>query len=53
MIKKVSSLFAGHIYLGDMGQDATPANERRYSDAQLATIFDKTEARAHGMRGRA
>ena len=38
MIKRFSSLFAGHIDLGDMGQDATPANDRRYSDAQLATI---------------
>ena len=49
MIKRFSSLFAGHIDLGDMGQDATPANERRYSDAQLATIFDKTEAMAKCM----
>jgi alkanesulfonate monooxygenase SsuD/methylene tetrahydromethanopterin reductase-like flavin-dependent oxidoreductase (luciferase family) len=49
MIKHFSSLFAGHIDLGDMGTDATPANERRYSDAQLATIFDKTEAMAHCM----
>ena len=49
MIKRYSSLFAGHIDLGDMGQDATPANERRYSDAQLATIFDKTEALAKCM----
>ena len=49
MIKRFSSLFAGHIDLGDMGQDATPANDRRYSDAQLATIFDKTEAMAKCM----
>ncbi|MDP7546145.1 MAG: hypothetical protein QGF20_02540, partial [Alphaproteobacteria bacterium] len=51
MIKRFSSLFAGHIDLGDMGQAATPANERRYSDAQLATIFEKTEAMAHCMDG--
>ena len=44
MIKRFSSLFAGHIDLGDMGQDATPANERRYSDDQLASVFSKTEA---------
>lgn len=49
MIKRYSSLFAGHIDLDDMGQDATPANERRYTDAQLATIFDKTEALASVM----
>jgi alkanesulfonate monooxygenase SsuD/methylene tetrahydromethanopterin reductase-like flavin-dependent oxidoreductase (luciferase family) len=49
MIKKYSSLFAGHIDLGDMGQDATPANERWYSDKELAGIFDKTEALAKCM----
>src|SRR6266536_2092319 len=30
MITKFSSLYAGHVDLGDMGQDATPANDRRY-----------------------
>ena len=49
MIKKYSSLFAGHIDLGDMGQDATPVNERRYSDTQLAGIFGKCEAMAKVM----
>ena len=49
MIKRFSSLFAGHIDLGDIGQDATPANERFYSDKELATIFDKTEAMALAM----
>jgi hypothetical protein len=39
MITKFSSLYAGHIDLGDMGQDATPANERRYSNKQLMTVF--------------
>jgi len=51
MIKRFSSLFAGHVDLGDMGTDATPANERRYSDKHLATIFDKTEAMAKCMDG--
>ena len=32
MITTFSSLYAGHIDLGDMGQDATPANERRYAN---------------------
>ena len=50
MIKRFSSLFAGHVDLGDMGTDATPANERRYSDAHLATIFDKTEALRRAVR---
>ena len=49
MIKRFSSLFAGHIDLGDMGTDATPANERRYNDEQLAGIFGKTEALAKTM----
>jgi alkanesulfonate monooxygenase SsuD/methylene tetrahydromethanopterin reductase-like flavin-dependent oxidoreductase (luciferase family) len=49
MIKRFSSLFAGHIDLGDMGQDATPVNERRYDDNQIATIFSKSEALAKCM----
>ena len=49
MIKRFSSLFAGHIDLGDMGTDATPANDRRYNDEQLAGIFGKTEALAKTM----
>ena len=49
MIKRFGSLFAGHIDLGDMGQAATPANERRYSNAELATVFDKAEALAVSM----
>ncbi len=51
MIKRFSSLFAGHIDLGDMGQDATPANDRRYSNEQLAGVFDKSEAMAKCMDG--
>ncbi len=46
MIRHFSTLYAGHIDLGDMGQDATPANERRYSNDQLAAVFEKTEALA-------
>ena len=49
MITKFSSLFAGHVDLGDMGQEATPANERRYSNEHLASVFDKTEALARAM----
>ena len=51
MIKRFSSLFAGHIDLGDMGQYATPPNERRYDDEALASIFDKSEALARCMDG--
>lgn len=49
MIKRFGSLFAGHIDLGDMGQDATPANDRRYSNQGLATVFGKAEAMAIAM----
>ena len=49
MITKFSSLYAGHVDLGDMGQDATPANERRYSNEHLMTVFSKTEALATTM----
>ena len=44
MIKRFSTLFAGHVDLGDMGQDATPVNERRYSNEHLVSVFEKTEA---------
>jgi alkanesulfonate monooxygenase SsuD/methylene tetrahydromethanopterin reductase-like flavin-dependent oxidoreductase (luciferase family) len=49
MITRFSSLYAGHVDLGDLGQAATPANERRYSNEQLASVFDKTEALAKTM----
>ncbi|MFT5393066.1 MAG: alkanesulfonate monooxygenase SsuD [Gammaproteobacteria bacterium] len=49
MIKRFGSLFAGHIDLGDMGQDATPPNERRYSNSELAGVFGKAEALAKRM----
>jgi len=44
MIDKFTTVYPGHIDLGDMGQNATPANERRYSNEQLAGVFEKTEA---------
>lgn len=49
MIKRISSLFAGHVDLGDMGENETPANERRYSAEHLATIFEKCEVLAKTM----
>jgi len=49
MITKFSTVYAGHVDLGDMGQTATPANERRYSNEHLASVFDKTEAIARCM----
>ena len=49
MITKFSSLYAGHVDLADMGQDATPANERRYGNDHLASVFAKTDALARTM----
>src|SRR5215467_2753461 len=44
MIRKFVTVYPGHIDLGDMGQLATPANERRYCNEELASVFEKTEA---------
>src|SRR5262245_38172187 len=49
MITKFATVYAGHVDLPDMGQDATPANERRYPNEHLATVFAKTEAVAKTM----
>ena len=49
MITKFATVYAGHVDLPDMGQDATPANERRFSNEHLATVFDKTDAIALTM----
>ncbi|MCY4652758.1 MAG: LLM class flavin-dependent oxidoreductase, partial [Dehalococcoidia bacterium] len=44
MIDKFGSLFAGHIDLDNIGFAGTAANDRFYSNEQLITVFDKTEA---------
>jgi alkanesulfonate monooxygenase SsuD/methylene tetrahydromethanopterin reductase-like flavin-dependent oxidoreductase (luciferase family) len=49
MITRFGSLFAGHVDLDNLGLDGTPANARRLSDEQLATVFDKAEAIARLM----
>ncbi len=49
MISKFSTVYAGHVDLGDMGQLATPANERRYPNEHLASVFEKSEAIARTM----
>jgi alkanesulfonate monooxygenase SsuD/methylene tetrahydromethanopterin reductase-like flavin-dependent oxidoreductase (luciferase family) len=51
MIKRFSSLFAGHVDFEDMGEDATPVNDRRYSNEHLMTVFSKAEAMAKCMDG--
>jgi hypothetical protein len=49
MISKFTTVYAGHVDLPDRGQDTTPANERRYSNEHLASVFEKTEAIARTM----
>ena len=44
MIDKFGSLFAGHIDLDNIGFAGTAANDRFYSNDELITVFDKTEA---------
>ncbi len=48
-INKFTTVYAGHIDFPDHGQDATPANERRFSNDELAGVFEKTEAIAKTM----
>ena len=49
MINKFTTVYAGHIDFPDHGQNATPANERRFSNEALAGVFEKTEAIAKTM----
>ncbi|MDE2005698.1 MAG: LLM class flavin-dependent oxidoreductase [Rhodospirillales bacterium] len=46
MITKFDSLFAGHVDLENVGYGGIPVNERRQTDAHLASVFDKAEAMA-------
>lgn len=43
MIDKFTTVYAGHIDMPDRGRDATPANERRFSDEELRGVFGKLE----------
>jgi alkanesulfonate monooxygenase SsuD/methylene tetrahydromethanopterin reductase-like flavin-dependent oxidoreductase (luciferase family) len=49
MITKFDSLFAGHVDMDNVGYGGIPVNERRLSDEQLTTVFDKAEAMAKLM----
>ena len=49
MIRKFTTVYPGHIDLPDRGQGATPANERRYSNEELASVFSKTDAVARKL----
>src|SRR6202046_5654268 len=48
-ISKFTTVYAGHIDFPDHGQDATPPNERRFTNDELASVFEKTEAIAKTM----
>ncbi len=49
MITKFATVYPGHVDLPDHGQNATPANDRRFSNEHLASVFAKTEAVAAVM----
>src|SRR5437773_9394638 len=49
MITRFATVYAGHVDFPDMGQTSTPANERRYGNEHLATVFAKTDAVARRM----
>ena len=49
MISKFMTVYPGHIDMPDLGQDATPANQRNFSNEELASVFDKLDAIARQM----
>src|SRR5690242_5647651 len=49
MITKFTTVYPGHVDLPDRGQNATPVNERRFSNEHLAGVFAKTEAIARTL----
>jgi alkanesulfonate monooxygenase SsuD/methylene tetrahydromethanopterin reductase-like flavin-dependent oxidoreductase (luciferase family) len=49
MIHKFATVYAGHVDFPDYGQNATPANERRFTNEHLAGVYDKMEAIAKTM----
>jgi alkanesulfonate monooxygenase SsuD/methylene tetrahydromethanopterin reductase-like flavin-dependent oxidoreductase (luciferase family) len=49
MITKFTTVYPGHVDLPDRGQNATPVNERRFSNEHLASVFAKTEAIARTL----
>ena len=44
MITNFCSVYAGHIDMEDLGQDATPVNDRVCDNDHIASVFEKTEA---------
>tara|TARA_A100001037_G_scaffold306590_1_gene353001 strand:- start:3045 stop:4226 length:1182 start_codon:yes stop_codon:yes gene_type:complete len=48
-ITKFDSLYAGHIDMDNIGYTGTPVNDRRFSNDELCTAFDKMTALAKYM----
>ena len=44
MIRKFDSLYAGHVDMKNVGYGGTPVNDRSFSNEELVTVFDKTQA---------
>ena len=40
MFKSFSASYAGHVVDDGLGLEGTPANDRRYSNEELAGVFD-------------
>lgn len=49
MITNFDSLFAGHIDMENVGYGGTAVNDRKFSNKELATAYDKTDAIAKLM----
>ena len=49
MIDKFCSVYAGHVDMPDLGQEATPVNDRRFDNDHLVTVFEKTDAIAKAL----
>ena len=49
MLTKFATVSPGHIDLPDHGQNATPANDRRFTNRELAGVFGKAERIARVM----
>jgi len=49
VISKFDSLFAGHIDMDNVGYAGTAVNDRRFSNDDLVTVFDKAQAIAELM----
>jgi alkanesulfonate monooxygenase SsuD/methylene tetrahydromethanopterin reductase-like flavin-dependent oxidoreductase (luciferase family) len=51
MIKRFSTLYAGQVDLDDLGFEATPVNERWFSNEHLSMVFETAEKLALTMDG--